>query len=307
MTIFKQWEPSSDAVFGYQPIRLEHHLAGHPLFTRQALAELIERYPEDRYMLVNTGQRGGPRKLWQQGKIGKMRGDAVIDAVENGCFWLNLLHANEIDPRYQQLLDEIYAEIHTNVPRHPTTYKRICGILISSPKAQVYYHFDTQGNNLWQIAGSKRVYMYPATPPFVTEELVEQITLYHDETSIPYQPWYDDYAKVFDLQAGQMLHWGLNAPHRIENNDELSVSLTTEYVTKEIRRHVLMTCGNGLLRERGLTPSRTMAGPTFYAKAALFAVAKKSGMLNAKARKRSPITFRLDANGPVASQASTVV
>ena len=301
-SIFTQWgSPGYDEVFGHQPVCLEHRLALHPLFTREALAELIERYPEDRYMLVNTGYQGSPRKVWQQGKIGKMSGKAVIDAVENGCFWLNLLHANEIDPRYQELLDQIYSEIHANVPHYPATYKRICGILISSPRAQVYYHFDTQGNNLWQIAGSKRVYMYPATPPFVTDELVEQITLYQNETSIPYQPWYDNYAKVFDLQPGQMLHWGLNAPHRIENSDKLSISLTTEYVTKEIRRHVLMTCGNGLLREVGLKPSRTMSGPTFYAKAAIFAVAKRSGMLNAKARKRSPVTFHLDTGGPVAN------
>jgi hypothetical protein len=291
--ILAQWGPSRNTeLFGNQPICVQHRLPQHPLFSRDALAELIERYPEDKYMLVNTGERGSPRKLWRQGKIGTMPGHAVIDAVAKGRFWLNLLRVNEVDTRYQELLDQLYAEIHANVPTYPNTYKRICGILISSPQAQVYYHFDTQGNNLWQIAGSKRVYLYPATPPFVTDELVEKITLYHDETSIPYQPWYDDYATVFELQPGQMLHWALNAPHRIENNDELSISLTTEYVTKEIRRHVLATSGNGLLREVGMKPGLTLGGPAFLAKAALFAAAKKSGLL--KARQKPEIAFRLD-------------
>ena len=284
------WNPS---LFGHQPICLQHRLATHPLFSRDALADLIEQYPEDRYMLVNTGERGSARKLWRQGKIGKMSGHAVINAVENGRFWLNLLRTNQIDRHYQELLDQIYAEIHAQVPTYPNTYKRICGILISSPRAEVYYHFDTQGNNLWQIVGSKRVYFYPATPPFVTEELVERVTLYQDETSIPYQPWYDNYARVFDLYPGNMVQWELNAPHRIENSDELSISMTTEFVTKDIRRHVLMTSGNGLLRDLGLTPRRTMGGPAYYAKAAIFAAAKRSGML--KARQKAPIAFRLDA------------
>lgn len=295
--IFDSWTERSAALFGHQPLMLSHHLHRHPLFARDALAELIERYPEDRYMLVHTGAQGSPRKEWRQGKIGQMSGHDVIDAIAQGRMWLNLLHVNEIDKRYQELLDQIYSEVHQHVPGMPTTYRRVCGILISSPRAQVYYHFDTQGNNLWQIAGSKKVYLYPATPPFVTDELVEKITLYHDETSIPYEPWYDQHATVFDLQPGSMLHWALNAPHRIENADELSISLTTEFLTSEIRRHVWMMCGNGLLRQAGLRPQRTMGGVSYYAKAAIFQAAKKVGMLSK--RQAKPITFRLSEGIPV--------
>jgi hypothetical protein len=94
-----------------------------------------------------------------------------------------------------------------------------------------------------------------------------------------------------------MLHWQLNAPHRIANGDRLSVSLTTEFYTKQIRRHVFATSGNGLLREAGLSPQRTLAGPAFYAKAAVLAAAKRSGMF--KARQTKPISFRLEEGIPV--------
>ena len=290
-----KWQPAEVArVFGNQPICLEHRLHTHPLFKRDALAELIERYPEDKYLLVHMGPQGSPRKLWQEGKIGKMSGHAVIDAIEEGRFWLNLKHVNDVDPRHQSLLGQIYGEIQDNVAIQPYGY--FSGILISSARAQVYYHFDTMGQNLWQIAGSKRVYIYPATPPFVTDKMVEQITLYHDETSIPYEPWYDQYARVFDLKPGQMVQWDLNAPHRIENDDQLSISFTTEFFTKQIRRHVLMMSGNGLLREVGIAPSRTTTGPVFYAKAAVFGTVKKAGML--KAKRQKPITFRLSEGMP---------
>jgi hypothetical protein len=295
--IFTNWPQATRALFGHQPVELEHRLHQHPLFSRDALAELIERYPEGRYMLVHTGAQGSPKKEWRQGRIGKMSGHDVIDAIAQGRMWLNLLHAHEIDKRYRDLIEQIYEEVHEHVPNFPETYRRICGVLISSPRAQVYYHFDTQGNNLWQIAGSKRVYLYPATPPFVTDQLVETISLYHDETSIPYEEWYDQHATMFDLQPGKMLQWALNAPHRIENADELSISMTSEFLTRDIRRHNWMMCGNGLLRQTGLKPHRTTSGAAYYAKAAIFAAAKKTGMLSA--RRSKPITFDLSEGIPV--------
>jgi hypothetical protein len=297
--IITDWGPSwTPTLFGHQPTCLYHCLPQHPLFTRDALAELIERCPPEHYLLVHMGPQGSPRKLWRQGAIGKLSGHAVIDAIEAGRLWINLLRVNKVDPRHQALLDTIYAEIHNHVPNQPRTYRRISGVLISSPRAQVYYHFDTVGQNLWQIAGSKRVYVYPATAPFVTDEMIERITLYFDETSIAYESWYDAYATTFDLQPGQLLHWQLNAPHRIENGDALSISLTTEFQTDPIRRHVLATSGNGLLRSMGLHPSRTLNGPAFYAKAALFAAAKKSGLIATRQRKPTNTSFVLSDGVP---------
>jgi hypothetical protein len=300
--IFERWPATSAALFGHQPICLSHRLAQHPLFSRNALAELIERYPEDQHLLVHMGPQGNPKKLWRHGKVGKMTGHAVLDAIERGRLWLNLLRVHTIDRRYAKVLEQIYEEIHAQVPTYPRTFKHIAGLLISSPRAQVYYHFDSQLNNLWQIAGSKRVYVYPATPPFVTNEMVETVTLLHNETAITYQPWFDDYATVFDLQPGQMLQWALNAPHRIENGDELSISLTTEFQTHEARRHMLGMCGNALLRQAGFHPTHALAGSGFHLKAALFMAISKAGLL--KAKQQQPTTFYLSKDASRAGMAA---
>ena len=37
------------------------------------------------------------------------------------------------------------------------------------PGARVYYHADLPGQLLWQIAGRKRVWLYPGGAPFLTE------------------------------------------------------------------------------------------------------------------------------------------
>jgi len=170
--------------------------------------------------------------------------------------------------------------------------------MISSPEAQVYYHFDTSGQSLWQIAGRKRVYVYPASPPFLTPKELEAVCLYHNETSISYEPWYDEHASVFEIGPGQMLTWPLNAPHRIENLG-FSISMTVEYGMRDIQRKVLVNGANGMLREKlGITPKTTITGPAYWAKAALYGGAKVSGLLETKRRQRRPITFHLDRSSP---------
>ena len=107
------------------------------------------------------------------------------DACGSTC-----LHVNEVDRRYEELLNTIFAEVEERVPGY-ATFSRINGILISSPGAQVYYHFDACGQSLWQIEGKKRVYLYPPVSPFLTPENMEHVAVYRDEVGIAYEPWFD--------------------------------------------------------------------------------------------------------------------
>jgi hypothetical protein len=68
---------------------------------------------------------------------------------------------------------------------------------------------------------------------------------------VEYHDWFDEYADVHDMEHGDLLHWALNGPHRMANRDTLSVSLTTEHWTPEVRRSYAMNYGNGLLRTVG--------------------------------------------------------
>jgi hypothetical protein len=63
-----------------------------------------------------------------------------------------------------------------------------------------------------------------------------------------------------------MLHWALNGPHRVANYDTLSVSITTEHWTPQVRRSYAMNYGNGLLRrEAHWRPrSRSLDGTAFW-------------------------------------------
>lgn len=296
--IFTDWREETGRVWGQVPQRLPHRLHAHPLFSREALAALIEAYPREHYSLVQWGEHGA-RSSWREGEIGGLDGAGVISAIERSRVWINLRNAPRVDARYAALLDEIFDELAARMPGF-TPVNTTMGILISSPKSRTLYHADLPGQSLWQISGRKRVYVYPAAPPFLRPEHVEGIALRGVECDMPYEPWYDTHAEVFDIGAGEMLHWPLNAPHRVDNFDCLNVSMTLEYFTDEIRRAHIVTRANGILRSQfGLAPrSRKTHGPSFWMKAALQKSLRNLPSVRRMDRPRKPVSFRLDPGRP---------
>jgi hypothetical protein len=50
--VFTNWDATHSALWGHQPIKLSHELHKLPLFSREALAALIQRYPRQHYSLI---------------------------------------------------------------------------------------------------------------------------------------------------------------------------------------------------------------------------------------------------------------
>jgi hypothetical protein len=292
--IFGTWDETHSELWSHQPIRLEHTMHRLPAFSMDQLATLIETYPREHYSLIKTGAKGASR-VWREGDIGQLRGGQVIEAIARGGLWLNLRNVTSVDRRYRDLVDQMFAEIAARVPGFEAP-RHQAGILISSPDAQVYYHADLPGQGLIQIAGRKRVYVYPNTPPFIRSRHLEDIALFDVEVDIPYASWYDKHAQVFDLEPGQMLNWPLNAPHRVENLGNLNISMTVSYVDDDIRRAEIVNLANGLLRHRfGYLPKgRSPLGPSYLAKAVMQKLLRDSKWVKRERSARRPIDFRLD-------------
>jgi hypothetical protein len=293
------WQAKHAALWGHVPICLEHRLHASALFSRAGLAQLIERFPRRHYSIIHMGEQGGDKRFWREGEFGGMTGDEIIDVIENGRLWLNLRHVDEVDRRYARIVELLFRELEALAPGFSAA-GRGCGIIISSPNAQVYYHADLPGHGLLQIIGSKRVYFYPPHPPFVGPADLERIAVFGLEVDLPYQDWYDDHARLFDFRPGQMIFWPHTAPHRIENDDCLSVSVTLDFVTPEIRRKQMVILANGILRHRfGLRPrSNATHGPGFWAKSLLQKGLRNTAWMK---RRRAPgraIQFRLDPAAP---------
>jgi hypothetical protein len=297
-TVFPNWDATHSALWGHQPFKLSHELHKSPLFSRDALAELIQHYPREHYSLIQTGPKGGTR-VWREGEIGSFNGEQVMCAIAGGGLWLMMRDVGTIDACYYAMVERMLAEVAVKVPGfRMRTHQE--SLLVSSPDAVVPYHADLPGQALIQLVGRKRVYVYPNTPPFITPEQLEDIAIFDYELDLPYQPWFDDHARVFDIGPGEMLSWELNAPHRVENLDSFSVSMTVSYTTDQIRRRDVVNLANGLLRHRfGYTPrTRNLGGPSFHAKKVLQKLWRDSGWVKRQRSARRPTEFRLDAAVP---------
>ena len=297
MSIFStNWKTTgSDKLWRGNTLLLNHSLPENPLFSLETLARLIETLPKQNYMLMHTGPVGTAKKLWEEGEIGDMSGRDVLEAIKRGNLWLLIRHVEDVSQPMAELLSEVYREIDANVEGGYPTFNHVSDILISSPSAQVYYHFDHNGQTLWQVHGSKRVYVYPNQPPFLTDEMLEYTAVYADETAIPYDPSFDKEAAVYELKAGQMIHWPLFSPHRVENL-EFSVSYTTQYYTPDIRRLAKLHAANGLIHSRfpKLKLGESTRGSGFAAKALLQSGVRRLGMLDRLRQGRRGVNFRLD-------------
>lgn len=301
-SIFRDWTEDCTKGWGGKPLKISHNLHEHPLFSPDGLAELIQRYPIEHYSLIRTSSVGESKKVWRRGEVGDLTGREVIEKIAAGGLWLQLRELKSVDPRYYELLKEIYGEVRERVPGF-NSFGHEMGILISSPYAKAHYHADLPGQALWQIAGSKRVYLYPAEEPYLPQAELEKIALTGLEVGLRYDPEFERQALVFDLKPGEMLTWELNAPHRVENHGELSISMTTEHWTEEIRRSQMVTMANGILRQHfGVAPKRRqIAGPAFWAKASLQAGWRRSPWFKRERRRVLPVDFRLgrSANNPI--------
>ena len=297
--IFSKWDETHSDLWSHQPIRLEHEMHNSPAFSMDEIARLIESYPREHYSLVKTGAKGSSR-VWREGEIGHLSGRQVIEAISRGGLWLNMRNVGAVDSRYRQLVDRMFEEVLAKVPGFKIPKDHQESILVSSPDAQVYYHADLPGQGLIQIAGRKRVYVYPNTAPFITPENLEDIALFNVEVDVPYKEWYDDHAKVLDIGPGQMLNWPMNAPHRVENLDTFSISMTISYTDDEIRRAEILNLANGMLRHRfGYKPkSRSLYGPSFFAKKVMQKLLRDGKWIRRERNARRPIDFRLDATQP---------
>ncbi|MBL8330587.1 MAG: hypothetical protein JNJ71_17245 [Rubrivivax sp.] len=299
---FQNWTPHDTARWGREPQRLQHNWHRSALFDLDALAELIDRYPIEHYALVATnvsGEPGGGPRRWREGEIQGLKGHQVIEAIAAGGLWLNLRNVHEVDRRYAALMDGAYAELQRELPGFAPRDLRM-GILISSPGARVHYHADLPGQALWQVRGRKRLHVYPPTAPYLPPEVLEDIALTGVEVNMPYRPEFDRDARVIDLAPGQMAHWPLNAPHRVDNEDCLNVSVTTEHWTEQIRRSQMINVANGVLRRQlgWQTLNRATEGAGFWAKAALQATWRRSPWARRAQRLQRPIDFRLNPLQP---------
>ena len=291
--IFQNWTDEQTEKFRKDIITVRHNLADTGLFTDEALADLLDKHPSQKLDVCTMGN-SDPRfpNKFMTGDFRDCDGKALVDAAKAGAVWINVRQAMNVHPEYKQVLDKMYGAI-AEITGEPTFNAR-GGILISSPVAKVPYHCDQTETILWHIRGKKRIYIYPTTEEFMSDDDYQNIITQDREDDIPYSKDMDASARAFDLAEGEMISWRLNAPHRVDN-DSFCVSVTTEYSTREsaFKNSVMFT--NAVLKQKFGVKSRWASAsmPEKYVKSVAGRVLRKVGAYNVP-EGEDMVTFKVD-------------
>ncbi len=294
MSILTDWTDQHTQGFQKEIMTFGHDLDSTGLFTDEALIELLEKHPNEQLDVCSMGGMEHPLypNKFRTGDFREADGKTILDAVKAGKIWVNLRKAMNIHPEYKVVLDQMYGGISERTGNQ--TFNANGGILISSPIAKVPYHFDKTETILWHIRGAKRIYLYPVSQEFISDESYESVISDSISDDLPFKNEFDDAAQVFDLKPGQAITWPLNSPHRVDNSD-FCVSVTTEYSTRESALKNAAMITNATLRHKfGLNPSYENDGAAKrYVKSIFGRAMKKSGMAM-DTTKADMVTFKID-------------
>jgi hypothetical protein len=233
------------------PTVIQHNL---PLYfaSDEALVDILDRYPEELFDINHYAFDADGQVSLTTGTRGRADGRTVLEAIRAGRLWVNLRSCETAHPglwaEVLRSFGNLAPEIGAKGARKMTGQ-----LILSSPTTRVPYHFDAAGVVLFHLRGVKRVWVYPSTEAFLPQEDMEKVIMRTTTEELPYQRLMDGAAYRFDIVPGQALTWPLYAPHRVENQEGLCVSLSMDYQTWASRITTGAHRANGVLRQRGWT------------------------------------------------------
>jgi hypothetical protein len=179
----------------------------------------------------------------------------AIQRIENCGAWIVLKRADK-NPEYAAVLQECMAELQEFTGLNLEQVMKVQEVIlfVTSPKRVTTYHIDRECSLLLQIQGEKRISIFDRNDRAVlTEEEIERFWSV-DHNAPRYKPELQDHATVHEMQPGVGVHIPVNAPHWVQNGDNISVSLNVNFQYRDTMRANLYRL-NFILRKMGLQPT----------------------------------------------------
>jgi hypothetical protein len=243
--------------FNRHSFEVSHHLSSHPLFQLPKLLELAERTaksrPDDLYYdmgEVRAGQR------WDQIPTAKFSAVEAMRQLESADAWFLFRHTQR-DAEYRELFDRGLKEIKEIAGDGIDSQIRQEDILIfvTSPKRVTPYHIDRECNFLLQIRGTKTIHVFDRDDrDILPDDEIERFWAVDNNAPV-FRPQYQDRAASYKMMPGSGVHIPVNCPHWVQNDDNISISLSVNFQFLDSMRANLYR-SNYYLRKYGLKPSR---------------------------------------------------
>ena len=218
------------ADFNKRPFMLDHSLDSHPAFTMDRLHSLLERsLPIPKKVYWNAGKKGIGQR-WDDRPGRDFSIEEAFRRIRECDAWIIIFGADrdpEIHAMLEQGLHEMEEMTGIRLSRDAKSSQSI--IFITSPRRVTEYHIDRECSLLLQIHGQKTIHIFDQNDREVlSEEELERFWT-ADTNAAVYKPHLQDRATSFLLEPGKAVHIPINAPHWLENGDDISVSVNQNF------------------------------------------------------------------------------
>ena len=133
-------------------------------------------------------------------------------------------------------------------------------IFITSPNRTTTYHIDRECNFLLQISGSKTIHMFDQRDKDVVPETELEKFWAVDKNAGQYKPQLQDRATPYRLVPGNGIHIPINDPHWLQNDNNVSISLSVNFTLKDSERANIYRA-NYFMRKAGMHPAPPFTSP----------------------------------------------
>jgi ribosomal protein L16 Arg81 hydroxylase len=236
-----------------KPFLIAHDLGEHPLFSFERLADLARRLPEENVEL-NAGDVPHTLVDGRKPQHG-LSPEQTLQRIRECRTWLGLKKVEQV-PEYRELIDGILDRLQPLIEaRFPRMYRREGFIFVTSPRSTVPFHMDPEHNFLFQIRGGKFFTIFDRSDREVVPEQEIERHYSQENRKLVLEPEHLGRGQRIHLVPGDALHVPINAPHFVENDDEVSVSFSVTFRTRAADRRELVYMLNHKLRRLGVTPT----------------------------------------------------
>jgi hypothetical protein len=248
--------------FNREPFSLKHNLSDEQLLNLANITELtrsLQIHPGELYADVNVLRVD---QRWNESPRTNVSPANLVEEINKANAWIIIRHA-ELDPKYRTLLERGMFEIkqaNGGYWQQPIR-KENAIIFVTSPRRISTYHIDRECNFILQIQGEKWIFVFDQNDREVLpEEELERFWAVDNNAAV-YKPQYQDRCQTFHLRPGDGLHVPVNAPHWVQNGNEVSITLSLNFQFSDMERANKYRA-NYYLRKLGVTPAPPGRYPT---------------------------------------------
>lgn len=230
--------------------RLTHDLAGHPLFSREAIAALAERLAADR-VEYNRGDLPLGVRAEDTPANGLSIAETIREIDHNGS-WMVLKNV-ERDRAYAALLESALGELMPTVARETGPMLHMEAFLfLSSPGSVTPFHMDPEHNILLQIEGEKTMTVFPAGDKQLVPARQSEGFHMGSHRNLHWEDSFMAKGEAVRLRPGEAILVPVKAPHFVQNGPKVSVSFSITWRSRRSIAEGELHSFNATLRRRGL-------------------------------------------------------